>query len=83
MSDAPCPAPETVPFWQSKRLWSLGFMVVARVLPALFPHVPAIKDICDWILNGALTTGFYFTATSNRTITASNPPTIGPLAPQP
>ena len=50
VSTPPCPVPPTVPWWQSKRVLMFGLMVVARVVPVVW-HNPAVKDICDWLLN--------------------------------
>lgn len=75
----PDATPEIVPFWKSKRVLMFGLMVAARVVPAIW-HNPAVKDICDWILNAAIGGGGYFVATSSRAITlgGGNPP----VAPQ-
>ena len=42
--------PQTVPFWRSKRVLMFGLMIIARVVPVVW-HNPAVKDICDWLLN--------------------------------
>jgi hypothetical protein len=42
--------PPTVPWWRSKRVWMFSVMLVARVVPVVW-HDPAVKDICDWLLN--------------------------------
>jgi len=86
MNDAPCPTPETTPWWRSKRLLMFGLMFVARVVPVVW-HNPAVKDICDWLLNAAVGGGAYFSTTSYRRITLHDErpaqPPIGPLNPQP
>ena len=70
---------DTVVFYKSKRFWLFGLMVVARVVPVVW-HDPAVKEFCDWLLNLAGGSAFYFSAASDRRMTRkSQPPPLPPL----
>jgi hypothetical protein len=61
--------PPTVPWWRSKRVWMFSVMLVARVVPVVW-HDPAVKDICDWLLNLAGAGALGYSVTADRRVTA-------------
>jgi len=70
--------PETVPWYQSKRLLAFGVMVVARVVPMIW-HSPEVKQLCDWILDMAMGSGGVLAVTSSRRITLRRKPKAEPV----